>query len=336
MRLFKALNVSLDLDGTLAKGTPSASTWDCVAILDVPDTSRFEVTITATKDDAYPNKAGSCALGIVEAKPPPASVEAATLRQWCQQHSAFVVGSGNFRLYQASKDWRHFGIKGTLLQGHELSMRFACGVLEFRLDRQEWCTARTDLDEGHGHATGFRPCVLVYSHQWPVTLRLGRKRGRDTAAQRDARLWQERKFTDATVVCEGERFEVHRAVLCAASQVFERAFLGGLCEARSAVLEIGASAPAAVEAMLCYIYTGSVPDGASEALAPLLELAVQYELRELSEEAAQEVLRGIERCNVRERASVLKRHCEHPTVRASYEKLLTLLQEDRALLAEVL
>lgn len=336
MHLVKALNVNVDADGVLVKGNSAGSTWDCVAVFDVPDVHRFEVSITAMKDDIYPSKAGSCALGIVEAVPfPTGSVESTTLRQWCQTYGAFLVGTGNFRLYQAACDWQHFGLPGSLTKGHTLGLRFLAGTLEYRLDDGAWHAARGGLDAEHGYRAGYQPCVLMYSPQWPLAVRVGRKRGRCHLAARDQRLWTERTFTDATVVCEGEKFEVHRAVLAAASQVFERAFSGVMKEARSALLEVRESAPAAVEAMLRFVYTGALPEGVAGVCAPLLELAVQYELRELCEEVATEVLKGVRPENVRERAAMLKRHGEHPRVKVAWAQMLDLLQQDRELLAHV-
>ena len=56
-------------------------------------------------------------------------------------------------------------------------------------------------------------------------------------------------------------------------------------EGQSAVYEIRESSPAAVEAMLRYIYTGDFECPIAE-LPRLLDLSVQYELSFFSEEVA--------------------------------------------------
>ena len=82
-----------------------------------------------------------------------------------------------------------------------------------------------------------------------------RKRSRGVVFETQERAWKQRRFPDAEVICNGERTAVHRSTLCAASPVFD-AFSSSMQEGCAATYEIKESTPAAVEAMLCYIYTG--------------------------------------------------------------------------------
>ena len=93
------------------------------------------------------------------------------------------------------------------------------------------------------------------------------------------RAWKQRKFTDAAVVCSEERIPVHRATLCAASPVFDAAFTSSMEEGASATYTVRDADPAAVEALLRFLYTGAAcaPDAELEP-APLLDLAVFYQV----------------------------------------------------------
>eukprot|EP00929_Paragymnodinium_shiwhaense_P091254 TRINITY_DN51277_c0_g1_i1.p1 TRINITY_DN51277_c0_g1~~TRINITY_DN51277_c0_g1_i1.p1 ORF type:complete len:264 (-),score=43.61 TRINITY_DN51277_c0_g1_i1:125-916(-) len=144
------------------------------------------------------------------------------------------------------------------------------------------------------------------------------------------RAWKQRKFTDAVVVCNGQRFDVHRATLSAASPVFDAAFSCGMTEGAFATYEIQQSTAAAVEAMLFFMYNGSIAVPPEE-LPQLLELAVQYELHELCEMVGKNMLSDISVDNVQERAKALKRH--QTKVKSSWEAMLDHLREHRELLA---
>eukprot|EP00746_Dinoflagellata_sp_MGD_P144158 gnl/MRDRNA2_/MRDRNA2_76909_c0_seq1.p1 gnl/MRDRNA2_/MRDRNA2_76909_c0~~gnl/MRDRNA2_/MRDRNA2_76909_c0_seq1.p1 ORF type:complete len:349 (+),score=70.40 gnl/MRDRNA2_/MRDRNA2_76909_c0_seq1:193-1239(+) len=147
------------------------------------------------------------------------------------------------------------------------------------------------------------------------------------------RVWKQRKFTDAVITCSGKRFEAHRAILSGASHVFEAAFSSSMQEGQSGVYEIKESTPVAVEGMLRFMYTGciSVPE---EELAPLLELAVQYDLGHLADACAESLLVDLTAENLPVRAKALKRHSKFSTaIGAAWEEMLDKLQSDRELLA---
>lgn len=147
------------------------------------------------------------------------------------------------------------------------------------------------------------------------------------------RVWKKRRFTDAVVVCEGQRFDVYRATLSAASSVFEAAFESPMKEGETSLYEIRDSTPAAVEALLFFLHTGKmvVPEA---DLVPLLHLAVQYEVDELPGRAAAALLDNLSASNVQDRASALKLH--QSKVSAQWKTMLAKLQEDRSLLAAVI
>lgn len=140
------------------------------------------------------------------------------------------------------------------------------------------------------------------------------------------RVFASRKFSDACIICCGERIPVHRAVLSAASDVFDAAFSSSMCEGIEASYEIKESSPVAVEAMLRYIYTGEIDVDVNE-LAALLELAVQYDLSNLVKQTAEALVQdGLTTENIKDRAQALKRHQGHPMTKDALERMCELIK----------
>eukprot|EP00929_Paragymnodinium_shiwhaense_P122132 TRINITY_DN94726_c0_g1_i1.p2 TRINITY_DN94726_c0_g1~~TRINITY_DN94726_c0_g1_i1.p2 ORF type:complete len:294 (+),score=51.29 TRINITY_DN94726_c0_g1_i1:52-882(+) len=98
------------------------------------------------------------------------------------------------------------------------------------------------------------------------------------------------KFSDAAVVCQDKTYAVHRAVLAAASPVFNAAFSCGMREGVEARIEIHDAAPRAVEALLSYIYEG---DFEASSAVSVLPLAHRYELGDLVEQCTDRMLRTL-------------------------------------------
>lgn len=89
--------------------------------------------------------------------------------------------------------------------------------------------------------------------------------------------------TDFTIDCEGKEFLVHKFVLMAHSEVL-RAMLSHshLLESKNNRLSITDSSATAVNQMLVYMYSGSLPDGFCDDHAPpLMEIAEKYALDQL-------------------------------------------------------
>lgn len=161
-----------------------------------------------------------------------------------------------------------------------------------------------------------------------VTARWTHKRGKDFVCGVQEQAWKKRKFSDAEVVCEGVRTPVHRSTLCAASPVFDAAFSSAMREGQTAAYEIKGSSPAAVEALLCYIYIGEF-DCPSEELGLLLDLAVQYDIADLCKEVAGQLTADVTVQNVRSRFAVLKRHSQHDEgITAAFKAIVQLVKAD--------
>merc|ERR1719161_3338135 len=112
-------------------------------------------------------------------------------------------------------------------------------------------------------------------------------------------------------------------------------------EAVMSKFEIKTSTPAAVMAMLQFIYTGDLdlpldnsllPSSASNELVPLLDLARQYEVHALCPIVANLLVEGLSVENAKVRSVALKLHQDHPGVAPAYTELLQKFRENEDLL----
>lgn len=69
-----------------------------------------------------------------------------------------------------------------------------------------------------------------------------------------ASLFQCGKYSDLTIVCEGKRYPVHRALLATRSTFFEGACRNSFKEANTGVIDLSEDDPSAVEHMIHYFY----------------------------------------------------------------------------------
>jgi speckle-type POZ protein len=87
-------------------------------------------------------------------------------------------------------------------------------------------------------------------------------------------------FADMEVVCQDKVFKCHQLMLSARSPVFRAMFLNNTVEASARKVEIEDLPPNILEAMLLFIYSGSVPNLA-EVAGELLAAAEKYQLDHL-------------------------------------------------------
>jgi len=154
------------------------------------------------------------------------------------------------------------------------------------------------------------------------------RRKRSNVEMIQERAWKQRRFSDAYIVCNDVRTDVHRVILCAASPVFDAAFSSAMAEGHSAIYEIKDATPAVVDAMLSHIYTGVLQCEGSD-LPDLFRLARQYELDSLGEEVAAKMLEDVSVDNVQQRLAILKLHRrDKDFVESAVNKMLKIVRKD--------
>jgi hypothetical protein len=99
-----------------------------------------------------------------------------------------------------------------------------------------------------------------------------------------ARMWDERNFADAQIICGTRSFAVHRNVLCASSLEFTNLFNNARDVAR---IEIHDCSPEAIEALLKYIYKGEAPGALAVEVLPL---AARLELPRLMKVCGEDMI----------------------------------------------
>lgn len=160
---------------------------------------------------------------------------------------------------------------------------------------------------------------------------------KDVVCRTLTRLWSDTRFTDCSIECSGECFKAHRAVLCAASPVFEAAFGGEMQEAREARFEVrDCSSPAAVRALLEYVYKDTLADAEVDVLIALLPLAFLYEIEGLGTIVAERLVDRINIQNVCAIVKALRTFKEHHSMTGILALVSCLLKSDDALLLAVL
>jgi hypothetical protein len=76
-------------------------------------------------------------------------------------------------------------------------------------------------------------------------------------------MFNDKKYSDATVVIHGRQLPVHKSVICTQSEYFEKAFLDGFIEGSSGVLKFDNDSGAAHWRVFEYLYTGDYSDDLS-------------------------------------------------------------------------
>ncbi|KAH5617516.1 hypothetical protein HBI23_255110 [Parastagonospora nodorum] len=87
---------------------------------------------------------------------------------------------------------------------------------------------------------------------------------RSSKVMRDiARMFEDARYSDATVVIHGRELPVHRSVICTQSEYFEKAFKEAFAEGSSGVLTFNHDSAAAHWRVFEYLYTGDYSDDLS-------------------------------------------------------------------------
>jgi speckle-type POZ protein len=104
------------------------------------------------------------------------------------------------------------------------------------------------------------------------------------------RLLGEERNTNYMVECQGQQFPCHRAILAARSTTFANGLASGHREDVQNRWVVEDAEPAAVKAMLAFIYTGDNTEAVGVTPTELLDLANKYHLPGLADASREAVL----------------------------------------------
>ena len=98
-------------------------------------------------------------------------------------------------------------------------------------------------------------------------------------------LWREELLTDVAIHAEGVEFKAHRVALASSSVYFLKLFKSGMCDAASPTLALQGISPAALKALLSFVYEGAceIEEG---LLAEVLEAATRLVVDALKDACA--------------------------------------------------
>jgi len=326
--MLRGWNATLDTEGVLRKVSGKSMAWDAGVLLQVPDPQCFEVSlgfaaarvqfilgITQASYTGPGRDMNDLSRPFIEKNPPKCFVECS--KATGKVHPCLVedgvVKTGPAEAF------------GPLTA--QVRMRYEHGCLTF--------TSGEHQSQPHKVPVGsYYPCVFLVEKELSLKVQLGRKRR--CPDELNERLWKDRKFTDASLSCGGRSIPVHRAVLAAASPVFERMWECGMREAASTVAEIDDTTPAALEAMVQFAYTVSLPEEAD--LGPLFQLAGKYEVEGLAEVVGQRMLAELGPGNASEWLCTVLEHADAGDQRAIalWQALYSRLLQQPTLQQEVL
>ena len=164
---------------------------------------------------------------------------------------------------------------------------------------------------------------------------VGSKRKHDADVGREM-LWSQPIFTDAEILCQGERFPVHKAIVAVGSSFFQTMFDSGMSEARDGIVIIRDANASTVRAVLQYLYLSTIPNDVD--VVELFALAHRFNIQGLVRDAGSRMLSRITVDNIHARATMLRRHMQDPVVAEIWEEMIDLLtlSENRELLQNLL
>lgn len=181
---------------------------------------------------------------------------------------------------------------------------------------------------------------------WDDAFYTGPKRKSEVLLEESAaklrRMWDERLFTDAVVVCPeapttspAREMLVHRAVLAASSPVLAAMFrTESMQEAQERKVIIANAAPEAVEALLYFCYLGEVPKECD--FLTLLVLSDQYQIESLVKLCCHALVDAFSEATVVPTLRTMRQLRHHRSVSQAWEVLVKRVQASERLLSVAL
>jgi len=172
----------------------------------------------------------------------------------------------------------------------------------------------------------------------PLSVKIPAPTKRETLKTGLQELLRKGIFSDVTLLCAGQSFPAHRAVLAAQSNVFREtlANLSQETEARQELRLADIDNPEAVKILLDYIYEyedvcDSMNPHTRGILIDVLKLAQNYQLTALTQYATQCLSQSVTTGNVVELLAI----CEQFALQDLQDRILSQLTHNKKALAEV-
>jgi len=336
--MLQGWNVSFSELGVLRKASAEHARWNAGAVLDVPDPLDFHVRMkfdNSKTGDTF--IVGLTKLQRFSNFPSPADTEItknAGMTFWEPilepECSLWLQMRGDKKTIHVFKKMFAADRKREEMQYSDetvLEVLYVNGHVTYVFSGVELVTH--DIVGGP-----FYPCVLLFGHKVLLHASVSRKRRRVPEALH-ARLWKDQSFSDASVSCGARLFPVHCLVLVAASPVFATMFASRMQETATRTLNIVDFSPAAVEAMLEFIYKDALPEGlCSLTYLELFEIANKYEITNLIREMCSRIWHNLTEENVFRWSKAVNRYSKagNSTAVKLWEAMYNKIRDDDQLL----
>ena len=326
--------VNMQLQGLVATGhfplvlrvsQPPLKIGSPIAIIRVSNPRKFEVEVSA--DGGVP----SFTLGIVPFNcglPP----EPSHVFPLISQHDGVMLHS--ITMDVCTRDEKvSSGLAAPKNKHDSICMALDHGLLSFESQDRYYVCSSDFEDERYAVIVS-----IVLSDDGAKELQVrcvGSKRKHDADTGREL-LWSQPIFTDAEILCQGERFRVHKAIVAVGSSFFQSMFDSGMSEARDGIVIIHDANPTTVRSVLQYLYLSTIPNDVD--VVELFALAHRFNIQGLVRDAGSRMLSRITVDNIHARATMLRRHMQDPVVAEILEEMIDLLtlSENRELLQKLL
>eukprot|EP00928_Gymnodinium_smaydae_P025525 TRINITY_DN20298_c0_g1_i1.p1 TRINITY_DN20298_c0_g1~~TRINITY_DN20298_c0_g1_i1.p1 ORF type:complete len:338 (-),score=45.16 TRINITY_DN20298_c0_g1_i1:141-1154(-) len=320
----------LSLEGDVLKKSVGGHRWDTHALFTVADPESFLFSAKPLRDDEYfigiVDKAVDLTLEDIEKR------DGVFIMLEADQKRQYVLCAGKKHHMTLPGVEEYF--KSCRGDGPPLAtvMKYEKGRVYFGVDGFSCVAAPIKVPPGD-----YRPCASIGPSTAKVHISLQspiqRQRSDESFAKKSSKimrsLWEDRSFSDATIVCGNVFIPVHRCVLCKSASFFERAFEGSMREAGEAKITIEDADENAVKEMLCYLYTGNVSSNADHT--SVLPLAHRLDIESLVELSAVAIVDQLSPSNVAQSVASLRKFRDSKNVKAHWERAMTRIKNEGAL-----
>jgi len=170
-----------------------------------------------------------------------------------------------------------------------------------------------------------------------IKLKVSKDQTDDLLSKGLQELYRRGEFTDVVLLCAEQRFLAHRAVLASQSHCLREGLASQPAPGMRHEIRLEVANPEAVKIMLDFLYMLDADDWATfnprtqEINRDVLQLAAQFELPGLTQQAVHWLSKDLTTGNIVERLSI----CEEFGLSVLSEKILEQLTYNKAALAEV-